>query len=203
MDIFESVFADRVHDLEVYLENGGDPNVRDIDGHTLLHFCCIAHSVKCAKILLDRKDVDPEVRDNYGYSPIFAAYARSFHEDNQVITMMVMKGIGLNDHHNETTLLHYFAYYGHIAYVRHYLSLDADPDVQDANGDTPLHGAFASGYMNVADLLIREGADVYIKNNDGDTPIDILRLEYPELVPRILENYEKVLSLKIKCPEDF
>ena len=43
------------------------------------------------------------------------------------------------------------------------------------NGDTALHIACYNGRLNVIDCLLSEGADVNIKNNDGNGPLDVCR----------------------------
>ena len=52
--------------------------------------------------------------------------------------------------------------------------LEENPELintQDTQGNTPLHLAAYKGYMEVAELLIAEGADVNCRNKHGDTPI--------------------------------
>ncbi len=41
-------------------------------------------------------------------------------------------------------------------------------NVQDKNGDTPLHAAVKGGHMDLADLYIKMGANKSIKNNNGN-----------------------------------
>ena len=49
----------------------------------------------------------------------------------------------------------------------------ADVNVQDHDGDTPLHWAAIEGYLEICDLLIEHGADVNAVNIKGQTPLDI------------------------------
>ena len=43
---------------------------------------------------------------------------------------------------------------------------------QDIKGWTPLHQAARNGHKEIAELLIAKGADVNVKNEDGETPLD-------------------------------
>ena len=36
---------------------------------------------------------------------------------------------------------------------------------------TSLHWAIANGHTEVVNLLIEKGADIHVKDNDGDTPL--------------------------------
>src|SRR5262249_35085366 len=51
--------------------------------------------------------------------------------------------------------------------------LEAGSDVNAANGagDTALHGAAASGYTRVIQLLVERGATVDAENKKGQTPL--------------------------------
>ena len=55
--------------------------------------------------------------------------------------------------------LHYAAKDGNAAEVSRLLGYDADPNLRDANGWTPLGAAVASGHEEVAVVLIQNGAD--------------------------------------------
>ena len=59
--------------------------------------------------------------------------------------------------------------------------------VQD--GDTALHIACKEGHVNVIESLLSQGADMTIKNNDGNTPLDECQ---------DTRNYE-IISLFSKC----
>jgi ankyrin repeat protein len=44
-------------------------------------------------------------------------------------------------------------------------------------GDSVLHLAAINGDLNIAHLLIQEGAELDLKNNDGETPLSIAQRE--------------------------
>ena len=44
---------------------------------------------------------------------------------------------------------------------------------QDVEGYTPLHHAVAEGHGDTAVALLKEGADVTVKNADGELPLDL------------------------------
>ena len=55
------------------------------------------------------------------------------------------------------------------------LAHQADVNVKDNTGKTPLHVAAAGseyGFQEIVELLLANGADINVKNNDGKTPLD-------------------------------
>jgi hypothetical protein len=59
----------------------------------------------------------------------------------------------------------------HVKTVAVLLLYNADPNIQDNDGNTPLHRAYIVGAEHtIRDLLLKCGADPTIKNNDGKIP---------------------------------
>ena len=76
---------------------------------------------------------------------------------------------------------------GDIEAVKEYLAAGTDVNAGgglDDNGEpllwTPLHHAAWVGHKAIAELLIENGADVNVKEEDGRTPLDWAK-PYPEL----------------------
>src|SRR6266566_8140142 len=62
-----------------------------------------------------------------------------------------------------------------IEIVRMLLAAGADPNAKSQSGSTPLHTVGFTGDREGLDLLMRHGADLAIKNNDGKTAAEIAR----------------------------
>jgi hypothetical protein len=71
------------------------------------------------------------------------------------------------------TQLHHCAINGLTTSVKSLLSIrNINVNVKnDWNGSTPLHYAAANGHIEIARLLLQNGADVDVKNNNGYTPL--------------------------------
>lgn len=83
---------------------------------------------------------------------------------------------------NGYTPVHAAASYGHKELLRYLVQHGGDINVQDAEGDTPLHHVEE---LDMARLLVAEyGADYKIRNKDGLTPAQYLEQEdeSPEVV---------------------
>jgi len=62
---------------------------------------------------------------------------------------------------------------GNLARVKRLvIDCGVDPNVQDDDGDTPLHLAAWNGYLTIVKFLLEHGADPNIQDDDGDTPLD-------------------------------
>ena len=63
--------------------------------------------------------------------------------------------------------------YGHMDLVHVLLECGASVDACDYFGSTALHYAALWGQHDIAEILIRNSADITLKNHSGDTPYDL------------------------------
>ena len=76
--------------------------------------------------------------------------------------------VGSRDRTRENrTVLHIAAERGDLAMMVLLLELNANCDVQDSAGDTPVHLAVREGHLQVVRVLLSQGADVRQQNNQG------------------------------------
>ncbi len=59
-------------------------------------------------------------------------------------------------------------------------------DAKDQNGNTPLHIAAQKGHFEIAELLIKNDADVNAKENDGNTPLHLSALFGKTAITKLL-----------------
>ena len=88
-------------------------------------------------------------------------------------------------------MLHYAARNGHLNVVGALIGSGADVNIQDKDGNTPLHTAVLEGDNSKALNLLKKGARTDIKNNDGKTALQIAKEENSES--------EKAIECKVKA----
>ena len=59
-----------------------------------------------------------------------------------------------------------------IKLVKYFLNKNSNPNELNKDGQTPLHLALKEGNKDIIDLLIKNGADISIKDNEGKKPFD-------------------------------
>ena len=65
----------------------------------------------------------------------------------------------------------------HLELANLLLKNGAQINVQDENGQTPLHDSAFACHEDMVKLLVENGADNKIKNNEGKTPMDLAAFE--------------------------
>lgn len=84
--------------------------------------------------------------------------------------------VNVNRHnHAGVTALHQSVLNNNLDAVKMLLTYDADVNLADANGFTPLHTASACGLLQICSLLIIFGADLFLQTKDGDLAVDLAK----------------------------
>lgn len=110
-------------------------------------------------------DVNSRLR---GSTPLYDASRKN---NMDILYLLIHRGADVNAISHGETALHKVVQFGNFKFAQALLKAGADPDIRDTiRGDTPLHYAVSRQDNNMIALLMKYGADMYIKNNNGDTP---------------------------------
>lgn len=86
--------------------------------------------------------------------------------------------------------------YSNLVLVQKLIDLGAKVDLQDKDGDTPLHVACIRRDKEMISALLKAGATIDIKNNDGKTPLDMLNLSYKQASKHVCDKVNVFLLNK-------
>ncbi|MGC2310832.1 MAG: ankyrin repeat domain-containing protein [Candidatus Babeliaceae bacterium] len=81
----------------------------------------------------------------------------------------------------QTPLLYLAVQYNRIEITNLLFEFGADPNVQEGeNNRTALHEAIDQGCIEIVTLLVQKGAYADIKDNNNQTPFDLIKYQCPE-----------------------
>ena len=122
---------------------------------------------------LIRRGADVSEKDSGGDSPVILAAYKGY---TKILEMLLEAGadVAALDPGMKATALHAASYAGRAEAAKLLLRYKIDIDKQGPyNGYTALHDAIWQNNVETAKVLIEAGADLNLKSNDGETPLDL------------------------------
>jgi uncharacterized protein len=166
-DYFVAIKNDNDSEMVTILFRGLDVNTVDREGRHGLHIAMLEGSLKVAKTLLDMSGTKVDTRSKNDESPLMMAALKGH------ITFakrMIERGADVNK--TGWAPLHYAATGGHVAMIKLLLDENAYIDAESPNKSTPLMMAALYGTEDAVRILLKEGADASVKNDQGLTAAD-------------------------------
>ncbi|XP_048250459.1 ankyrin repeat domain-containing protein 17-like isoform X2 [Haliotis rufescens] len=147
--------------FDLLVTQGADVSLVDDNRNNILHVACLGGHVDMVKYILSKKVADINIRGKYGWTPLMKAAEKGH---RQVFDLLVTQGadVSLVDD-NRNNILHVACLGGHVDMVKYALSQKvADINSRGHNGRTPLMKAAQKGHRQVFDLLVTQGADEFL-----------------------------------------
>lgn len=179
-EFFTAIRRDNASDLQRLLQRGFDPNTIDEKGQTGMTLALRLDSLRAVQALLGARKINVNARNAQGETALMLASIKGHVE---LVKALLARDADVNQ--TGWTPLHYAAS-GTLAQQTDVVALllehHAYIDAGSPNGTTPLMMAAQYGTDACAQLLLSEGADPTLKNQQGLTAVDFaLRAEREEL----------------------
>ena len=154
---------------------------------TRLIEACKDSDVGAARQAIGADDVDS--RRGGWWFPLMCAAHPDYGDSVEIVQMLIDAGCDVNqvDGGRETALKRAVAHDGKVGIIEALLRGGADPNIANRFGDTPCHLAKTAV---VLELLLDNGGDLRLKNNDGRTPFQFRQHLFPENANYLRHIYE-------------
>lgn len=177
-DFFAAVKRDNASTMQAVLARGFDVNTRGPNGEIGLSMALFEESEKVVQVLMAWPKTDVNAINSKGESPLMLAALRG---QEDVAQRLMKKGADVNK--TGWTPLHYAASGGKVPLLKLLIENHAYIDAESPNGTTPLMMAAMYGTGAAVELLLQEGADPRLTNQQGLTALQFAqRAERPDAI---------------------
>ena len=156
----------KINIINKLLEYGSNPNISNIDGYNSLHLSIFTRDIEIVKILIKHiGNINSKCLS--GETSLHLAVNLRL---TNIALLLIESGININiqDYNHEFNVLHYVTTINQIQILKILLDKNININAQDVFGNTPLHYAVLFNDNELAQLLIDNGSNKDIKNNDGE-----------------------------------
>ncbi|KAL3608675.1 hypothetical protein FPOAC2_03681 [Fusarium poae] len=174
-----------VQTIEFLLDNGADPNARDLDHWTPLHYAChitkrdgygqnlycyhMRYNTRVATLIANKADVNAKGLD--GNTPLHCA---TMSDKHYLVELLIKGGADVKAANFEgRTPLHLAAMVNHPNIISMLVDKGSEINAKDQAGRTPLHLATISRQLVCIEQLVESGAKRDVADNYAATPLDL------------------------------
>jgi len=191
---FAAAQARDLQAINAFIDAGINPNAQDSDGRTVLISAAARGELDVVNTLLAR-GVDINVKDKNGYTALSHAIEAMHDEVEDALLNRPELDPNCRGRNSRPALFAY-VWRDNKDRVQKLLARGAEINVQDADGDTALHGAAETGNVEIMRLLLDKGANPNAKNQQGGTPLMWAAVYGNDEAARLLLNRGADASLK-------
>ncbi len=176
--LFEAVKSGDHLAVETCLAQGAYVYAKDANGEEPIHHASTPSMVQTLRAYR----ANLEAKNRYGVTALFQAF-----EDGEfsLAEELLAQGADINTQDSaDCTPLHTAVLQAdqgsgeNLKFIRLAIAYNADLEVQDEGGDTPLNIAAQFRYWPEVQLLLAAGASVHTTNDDGECPLDFLSVTH-------------------------
>ena len=158
-EVFELVMSANISELRKALTSGANPNCRDKDNRSPLHWASQEGHAEIARCLV-KAGADVESKDNLGFTPLAIAASEGHIE---TVAELLKNGAVPNtkiSSNEDGSALHLACSWGHLEIVKMLSEVSGvDLNQKDSEGRTPLFFSKDGGFTSISNYLIQKGAE--------------------------------------------
>ena len=190
-DFFKAIVFDQVPVIGNLIYRGMDPNTPTEKGEPALVFAVRSGAPKSVAFLLKQPGIQVDATNTADETALMLAAIA-----NDLVSANLLIETGASINRPNWTPLHYAASKGHTAMMRLLIDNDAYIDAESPNGTTPLMmAAYYASHMAVK-LMLEEGADPNLQNQDGQTALDMALSKDKKLSAQYIRVFIEALEAK-------
>ena len=190
-DFFKAIVFDQVPVVGNLIYRGMDPNTPTEKGEPALVFAVRSGAPKTVAYLLKQPGIQIDATNMADETALMLAA-----NANDLASANLLIELGASVNRPNWTPLHYASSKGHTAMMRLLIENDAYIDAESPNGTTPLMMAAYYASPNAVKLMLEEGADPLLRNQDGQTALDMALVKDKKLSAQYIRAFIEALSLK-------
>lgn len=194
-DHYRHLFDHYSEMMNELFKRGLDPNQRDQNENTLLHYQSTVFDFLGMAFLL-QKGVNPNLKNGGGITALNLILSDVEKPQMTAIRDLLLsyqadiREIGIDGH----TLIHLCASHNDVDSLRLFLDQGLSIDAQDELGCTPLRYAIESDAMDAMLFLMKNGASLELKDHYDFLPIDFIQNHYNPELTRAFKELQLVLN---------
>ncbi|KAI9804263.1 MAG: hypothetical protein M1833_007070 [Piccolia ochrophora] len=143
---------------------------RDDDDRLPLHWAVSYHHLPIIRLLVQRRNFDPDAQDGSGWS--YLMIAASLKEGDELVDLLLSKEAEVNaKNFSGQTALHFCASKNNLDIARKLIAHKASARIKDKRGQLPIHRAAAIGSVPMVQLLIDNKSPLNATDVSGFTPL--------------------------------
>nr|WP_311529007.1 ankyrin repeat domain-containing protein [uncultured Ralstonia sp.] len=182
--------------VQKYVAQGVDPNLNTRDGTPLLVDALKDKNVEVAQALIRAKNIDFERTNAAGENALMMAAYQGL----LPIVKLLVETYDVEVNKTGWTALHYAATNGYDDIVKYLLDHAAYVDAESPNASTPLMMAAMGGHITTVKLLLDEGADMNLRNQQKMDVIDFAKRYHQDEIAAGLESRRRKQAVQSGKP---
>lgn len=195
-DLRNAVEYNRPALVQRYIAQGVDPNLNTRDGTPLLVDALKDKNIEVAEALIRAKHIDFERTNAAGENALMMAAYQGL----LPIVKLLVETYDVEVNKTGWTALHYAATNGYDDIVKYLLDHAAYIDAESPNATTPLMMAAMGGHITTVKLLLDEGADMNLRNQQKMDVIDFAKRYHQDEIAAGLESRRRKLAAQAGQP---